>query len=54
MGSEALKVVTQPNINSDDDSLSQKPLGGKYKGLEIIEEQEILQQVSDVVNQKSR
>ena len=54
MGSEALKVVTQPNINSEDDNLSQKPLGGRHKGLEIIEEQEILQQVSDVVNQKSR
>jgi hypothetical protein len=51
MGSEALKVVTQPDINSDNQDLEQKPLGGRHKGLEIIEEQKILQQVSDVMNQ---
>jgi hypothetical protein len=51
MGSEALKVVTQPDINSDNQDLNQKPLGGRHKGLEIINEEKILQQVSDVMNQ---
>jgi hypothetical protein len=52
MGSEALKVVTQPNVNTDDQNLNQKPLGGKHKGLEIIEEEQVLQEVYDIVNQK--
>jgi hypothetical protein len=52
MGSEALKVVTQPNVNTDDKNLNQKPLGGKHKGLEIIEEEQVLQEVYDIVNQK--
>lgn len=51
MGSEALKVVTQPDINSDNQDLDQKPLGGRHKGLKIIEEDKILQQVSEVLNQ---
>lgn len=51
MGSEALRVVTQPDINSDNQDPNQKPLGGKHKGLEIIKEEKILQQVSDVMNQ---
>ncbi|MFM2312370.1 MAG: hypothetical protein RLZZ04_1646 [Cyanobacteriota bacterium] len=53
MGREALKVVTQPDINSDDKNLSQKPVGGKYKGLKIIEEKKVLQEAYDMVNQKS-
>jgi hypothetical protein len=52
MGSEALKVVTQPNVNTDDQNLNQKPLGGKHKGLEIIKEEQVLQEVYDIVNQK--
>jgi hypothetical protein len=52
MGSEALKVVTQPDINTDDQNLNQKPLGGEHKGLEIIEEEQVLQEVYDIVNQK--
>ncbi|MEL6581738.1 MAG: hypothetical protein AAFQ14_18495 [Cyanobacteria bacterium J06621_12] len=52
MGSEALKVVTQPDINSDRTGANQKPLGGKYKGLKIIEEKQILREVYDVVNKK--
>ncbi|MEY2856672.1 MAG: hypothetical protein RLZZ74_982 [Cyanobacteriota bacterium] len=52
MGSEALKVVTQPNVNTDDQNLNQKPLGGEHKGLEIIEEEQVLQEVYDIVNQK--
>jgi hypothetical protein len=51
MGSEALKVVTQPDINSDNQDPNQKPLGGRHKGLEVINEEKILQQVSDIVNQ---
>jgi len=44
MGREALKVVTQPDINSEA-SKNQKPLGGEYKGLKIIKEQDILTKV---------
>lgn len=42
MGKEALKVVTQPEISSDDFGKNKKPLGGKHKGLKIIKEQDIL------------
>ena len=42
MGREALKVVTQPDINSEDSAGQKRPLGGKYKGLKIIKEQDIL------------
>lgn len=52
MGSEALKVVTQPDVNSDSKSNNQKPLGGKHKGLVIIEEERILREVYNVVNKK--
>ena len=51
MGSEALKVVTQPDMNSDENS-NQKPLGGKHKGLKIIEEEKVLQEVYNEVNKK--
>ena len=54
MGREALKVVTQPDINSSDDTMNQTPLGGKYKGLKIISEEEILEQVNTFVNDKNR
>lgn len=45
MGREALKVVTQPDINSDDIAKNQKPIGGEHKGLKIIKEQDILTKV---------
>ena len=45
MGREALKVVTQPEINSEDSAKNQEPLGGEYKGLKIIKEQDILNKV---------
>ena len=51
MGREALKVVTQPDVNSERDS-AQKPLGGEHKGLKIIDEDQILREVYDVVNKK--
>ena len=51
MGREALKVVTQPEINSDND-FDQKPLGGQYKGLKLIKEQDVLVNVYNLVNAK--
>ena len=45
MGREALKVVTQPDINSEDLTKNQKPLGNQHKGLTIINEQDILVKV---------
>ena len=45
MGREALKAVTQPEVNSEDQLGNKKPKGGKYKGLKIINEQDILQKV---------
>ena len=54
MGSEALKVVTQPDVNSDNGNPNQKPLGGKHKGLKIIEEEKILQEVYKEINKKSK
>lgn len=54
MGKEALKVVTQPDINSDDDSRRQEPLGGRHKGLYLIEEEQVLRRVQNIVNAKKR
>ena len=54
MGREALKVVTQPEINSADKTFNQTPLGGKYKGLKIIKEEDILKKVHNIVNNKNR
>ena len=51
MGREALKVVTQPDANTDRDN-NQKPAGGEHKGLKIINEDQILREVYDVVNKK--
>ena len=51
MGREALKVVTQPEIDSDND-FDQKPLGGKHKGLKLIKEQDVLVNVYNLVNAK--
>lgn len=50
MGREALKVVTQPDINSEDITKNQEPLGGKHKGLKIIKEQEILTKVYNLIH----
>lgn len=54
MGGEALKVVTQPDINTNDKNLNQKPLGGKHKGLKIIEEEEIIKKVYNLVNSQKK
>ena len=53
MGREALKVVTQPDINSEDVS-SDKPLGGKHKGLKIIKEKDILTKVYNLTHSKNK
>lgn len=53
MGREALKVVTQPEIDSDS-NLNQKPLGGKHKGLKLIKERDILVNVYNIVNAKNK
>ena len=54
MGKEALKVVTQPDVNSDDDSRRQEPVGGRHKGLYLIEEEEVLRRVEKIVNAKKQ
>ena len=52
MGREALKVVTQPEIDSDN-NLNQKPLGGKHKGLKLIKERDVLVNVYNIMNAKN-
>jgi hypothetical protein len=52
MGSEALKVVTQPDVNLEDKPDSNKHLGGVYKGLNIIDEKDILVKVYDYIYTK--
>ena len=53
MGREALKVVTQPEVNSDN-NLNQKPLGGKYKGLKLIKEKDVLVNVYNSIDAKNQ
>ena len=52
MGREALKVVTQPDTDSERNLNSQKPLGGSHKGLNILDERTILVNVYDHIYQK--
>jgi hypothetical protein len=52
MGREALKAVTQPDINSDEPIAKRKPIGGEYKGLKIIDEKEILVKVYNHIHAK--
>lgn len=55
MGREALKVVTQPEIDTQADiTRNQKPLGGEHKGLKIIDEKKILTKVYNIVHQQDR
>jgi|GEM_PF-1870039 len=54
MGREALKVVTQPEISTEDITKNQKPLGGRHKGLKIIKEQDILTKVYNLVHAQDR
>ena len=54
MGREALKVVTQPDIETENITQNQKPLGGKHKGLKIIKEQDILTKVYNLVHAQDK
>ncbi len=54
MGREALKVVTQPDINSEPFLEPKKPLVGKHKGLKIITEREILINVYNYIQAKKK
>jgi hypothetical protein len=52
MGGEALKVVTQPDVNPENNSDNSKYLGGVYKGLKIVDEKDILVKVYNYVYTK--
>ncbi len=54
MGREALKVVTQPDINSGQSLDQKKPVGGEHKGLKIITEREILINVYNYIEAKKK
>ena len=54
MGSEALKVVTQPDTNSQESVSKTKAQSGSHKGLKIIEEQEILVKVYDHIYNQTK
>ena len=54
MGQEALKAVTQPEVNSNNAAEPKRPLGGNYKGLKIINEKEILDKVYRRIHGKNR
>lgn len=53
MGREALKVVTQPDTDSEQSSERKKPPGGSHKGLTIIEENTVLVDVYNHIQQNS-
>ena len=53
MGREALKVVTQPDTDSEQAIDRKKPLGGSHKGLSIIKERTVLVNVYDRIHQKT-
>jgi uncharacterized membrane protein len=50
MGTEALKVVTQPDVNSQDIADNQEHIGGEHKGLKIIAEKDILVKVYNYIH----
>ncbi len=54
MAGEALKVVTQPDTNSQESVSKAKVGSGSHKGLKIIEEQEILVQVYDHIYRQTK
>lgn len=53
MGREALKVVTQPDTDSEQSSERKKPPGGSHKGLTIIKEKTVLVDVYNHIQQNS-
>lgn len=54
MGREALKVVTQPDTNSEKSIDRKKPVGGSHKGLTIIDERTILIKVYNQIHHKKK
>lgn len=54
MGTEALKVVTQPDINTQEPITKNKSRVSSYKGLEIIEEREVLVNVYDHIYNQTK
>ena len=54
MGREALKVVTQPDINSEQSLDKKQPVGGTHKGLKIVTEREILINVYNYIEAKKK
>jgi hypothetical protein len=54
MGTEALKVVTQPEVNSEDIADNQEHIGGEHKGLKIVNEKEILVKVYNYIHAKDQ
>ena len=54
MGREALKVVTQPDISSEQSLDQKKPLDSSHKGLKIIKEREILINVYNYIESKKK
>ena len=54
MGREALKVVTQPDINSEQSLDKKQPLGGTHKGLKIVTEREVLINVYNYIEAKKK
>ncbi|ELS03382.1 hypothetical protein Xen7305DRAFT_00031040 [Xenococcus sp. PCC 7305] len=54
MGKEALKVVTQPDTNSQEPVAKTKRRVGSHKGLSIIEEREVLVNVYDHIYNQTK
>ncbi len=54
MGTEALKVVTQPDTNSQESVSKTQARSGSHKGLQIIEEREILVNVYDHIYNQTK
>ena len=54
MGTEALKVVTQPDTNSQEPVTKTKNRAGSYKGLKIIAEREVLVNVYDHIYNQTK
>jgi hypothetical protein len=53
MGQEALKVVTQPEVNTEK-KLKTKPLTGPYKGLELVNEKKVLVEVYNLTHAQEK
>ena len=52
MGREALKVVTQPDTDSEQTIDGKKPLGGSHKGLNVVEERTVLVNVYNHIHKQ--